>query len=790
MRQHKLVSQKVSYNQKKKKDWYIPNFDYFDSLCTANDDHTNIEKYYDIYMNGIGEGEYKSVLRPYSAELMEDERFGKLPGKIRNLDIITPLLERYMGEYIAQYDNFVVTNTHPKALEEREAKVTADVLALVVQLFMEEFNKKLAEAQAQMKANPEAQVEEPKIEKIDFVKFIEQARIDWGRAQTIKNKRMLKLLSKITDAETKYIEGFFHWFVSGRVITHHSIYKGDVIKEIIHPIELRRYGKSKYLQDDTAHLRTYNMTIHEIIDRFSDDLEDKIIESLEKVAEEYTVGPESKITFMLARDMFGVTDKSDQNNHRELTISDSNGMTVKHLVWLTKVRYYELRIPGMAEEDLLVLTEEEYPSVKDLFDSSAFTTIWSDEYFEQYQFGPDGIEIYTIPRPIAVQESDLKQSAGVKSSYNGIYGDITNLNTSKLARLIDYQVLINTFAYQLARMISKNQGNINVIPESLLEESDNYDMVERFYYMVADNKLILNDEDDTSLSIKAQMLKNLDMSLHNEIKDMMELIEYMKGKAWDAVAMNEERYGNINPNAGKAVTEQTIFRSSLGSRLTFDSYNNFVARDHEKSLNYSRVAYADGKTDAIMENGEVVFVTLGNQPEVMYDLGVSVKYSSKERENIDAMKQGAFSMFQNDHSDMAVEVLNATSTDEIADAVKKYSKIQQEFALKSEQIQNQREEIKNQGALAKINLEKEWDYKIEELKLSGKREEKQMDYMIAASTQEPVVEEDNSFDNSIKERETKVKEKKLIADILAKNKELLLKEKDLAIKARRPAASK
>jgi hypothetical protein len=772
----RLMKQKVSLKTKQTKDWYLPNFEYYRNACLSSDDHTEISKYFDILLNGIDEETYKEVLNPYQSE---DPRFGKLPGNIRNMDIMTPLWERYVGEYIAQYNNFVVTNVHPKAIEEREASVTREAIEVIGNLFMEEFNKKLQAFQQQSQDNPEAQP--PQIERIDVQKFIDKARENWGRQQTVKNKRILKLLSKITDAETKYIEGFFYWFVTGRVISYHAIKKGDVYKDIIHPLEYYRYGKGRYIQDDAAGLRKFTMSIEEIEDRYTDDLDSKILKGLSEAVNDYSLGDSIVMKVMEARHLFG-SSMDNAKKEDNVILSNSHSITVEHLVWISKTRYYTIKSSffPIGIEDLL-FTEEEYKDVKSYLGSDAFDEVWQDEYYEQYKFGPDTFEIYTKPRPIVVQESDIKSSAGVKSPYNGLYGDILNINSSKVARLVDYQVLTNTFAFQLARLIAKNQGKVAVIPESLLEESENYDMTERLFYMLADSKLLLNDEDDVGLSLKAQMIKALDLSNFQEIRGMIDILEYIKGKAWDAVAMNEERYGNVNPNAGKAVTEQTIFRSSLGSRLTFDTYNTFVATDHEKALNYSRVAYADGRTDALVENGQVIFVTLGNEPETMYDLGVSIKYSSKERENIEMAKQGTFSMFQNDRSDMAIEVLNADSMDEIADLVRKFQSLTQEHEARMEQEKQNTVKMTNDGKMKAIDRDKQWDYKIEAMKQSGEMD-REILKLEMGNLDEP--EEDNFFDNSIKDRETKVKEGALEETKRYNREQIRLKTKELKEKSK------
>jgi hypothetical protein len=165
----------------------------------------------------------------------------------------------------------------------------------------------------------------------------------------------------------------------------------------------------------------------------------------------------------------------------------------------------------------------------------------------------------------------------------------------------------------------------------------------------------------------------------------------------------------------------------------------------------------------------------------MYDLGVSIKYSSKERENIEMAKQGTFSMFQNDRSDMAIEVLNADSMDEIADLVRKFQSLAQEHEARMEQEKQNTVKMTNDGKMKAIDRDKQWDYKIEAMKQSGEMD-REILKLEMGNLDEP--EEDNFFDNSIKDRETKVKEGALEETKRYNREQIRLKTKELKEKSK------
>jgi len=791
----KLLNQEVSESQKRKSTWYQSNFEYYHGVCQA-DNHISIQRYYDMLINGLNIDDYKYVLNPYNSP---DKRFSELPGNIRNIDIITPIWERYVGEYISQYDNFVITNVDPRVVEIRDARVLAKVNMLVSELFAVQMQQKMAEFNQQREAaiqqgnEAAAQQPPPEIKEIDFVKFVNDAKDEWGREQTKRNKQMLQLINNITDAEEKYIEGFFHWFISGRVISFHDVRHQDVHKEIIHPLEFKRYGSSRYIEDDIAGLRTFKLSIEEILSQFKDDIPKAKLEEIRKAVDRYGSDTGLVMPLIYVRDNFGADINVAGRADNTLTFSTTEGVLVDHLIWLSKTLYYELNIEEqMLASGEMIFTEEEYKLVKDIVPKENFTKRWVEEYWEQYRFGPDDLDIYTMPRPLRVQEADIKQSLGVKSPYNGLYGDIQGIDGSKYKRLIDFQALTNVFFLQLDRTIAKNMDKVLLIPESLLTESEEYTVDARLYYMRADNKLIVNDTDlePGVLGSLASYVKILDGSLNQYISEMVNLIDFIKRQAWDQVAMNEQRFGDINSNAGKAVTEQTIFRTSLGSRLTFDAYNKFVARDHEKALNYSRIAYVEGETKVLQDGDEVAFISLGGANQILSDLGVKPKYSATEKENINAAKQGAFSIFQNDKPELAVEVLKANSMDEVADAMKEYTKITQEYQAATQAAEKATEEAKTQGKLAEINTKGEWDYKIEELRQDNENARKQVDAdieLLSSVTNSVEVTDSNNVDPN-KERELSLKTR--IQDDLVsfRDKQLQQKDREIDIKAKQAKA--
>jgi hypothetical protein len=87
----------------------------------------------------------------------------------------------------------------------------------------------------------------------------------------------------------------------------------------------------------------------------------------------------------------------------------------------------------------------------------------------------------------------------------------------------------------------------------------------------------------------------------------------------------------------------------------------------------------------------------------------------------------------------------------------------------------------NDGKMKAIDRDKQWDYKIEAMKQSGEMD-REILKLEMGNLDEP--EEDNFFDNSIKDRETKVKEGALEETKRYNREQIRLKTKELKEKSK------
>jgi hypothetical protein len=136
--------------------------------------------------------------------------------------------------------------------------------------------------------------------------------------------------------------------------------------------------------------------------------------------------------------------------------------------------------------------------------------------------------------------------------------------------------------------------------------------------------------------------------------------------------MNPERMGAIDPNAGKANTEQNIYRAKIGSLLGITMFNQALERDHNADLEFSKVAYIGGKVGTFFDKStdNNILVEVNPQLHLDSDYGVFVRNTKIDENKMAEYKNYAFNASQNGEFELAAAGIEADTVPEIRRAVK------------------------------------------------------------------------------------------------------------------------
>ena len=706
--------QRVSEAEKQKPDWYQNCIDFVIAAGISNNDKTDVEKSLNILHGDIPNEFYKKTLNPYNAT---NERYTRFPATMRNLDIMSDIIRRYVSEYFKGVHEFVVHADNPEIVLKRNMKLRQEIAVKCQQAFQQEFQRRWQEMQQQaaQQGTPMEQLNSqdamPDVDQ--FVKEFNEKYIDDESKQA---QDLLDYIRSATEDAFIYLSAFFNYCSLGECYTYTDIRGDKLVKENIPVIEAYPIPNSEFfIEDQDMFARRMTLSYNQIMDMFGDVMSAKDREFIERyynVSDYISSAPRLLYSqyFEYFPDACGKFNKEERNLYQQhpedIYLNNENLFEVWHVVWKGEVRkgiLTHLNELGMPVEDVVDSDYELNPEAGDI----SIEYVYDTQIYEGYRIGTRYTGIYPIKaRPIAYERNG-------KLPYNGIREVLPFMGKFSIIQIITpFQIMRNIIYYHREMVIAKNKMLILLLPESLI----NGDEEDKIYKMAADGVLIVNDEEDNS-GQKMANIRLLNASLGQYITELTNLLEAIKMEARELVDMNMQRYGEIAQSAGSTTTQEAIARSSMGSVIVVTMFDEMRCRDYQRDLDYGKLAYIDGlQTSFIDDKHTRRYISLDVNSYVNSDLGVIVKNTQKELEKIEQLRQWSFSAAQNGDLDMALAAILGENVTQIKETVQRFMEIKRQHEDQLKQADQMLEQQKLQNELAKIEAQGQQDKELEELK--------------------------------------------------------------------------
>lgn len=720
VKNHELPDQRVSDKVKQQAKWYIQNADYWISLALGQNDKTITQKFLDAANGLVDKSTYEYVLKNYVDKLGDS---AKLYGEIRDVDFLTPIKERYMGEFINMFANYQVFNNDPSATLERNQYLAKRVMEYCNQQIINELNKN------GFPTNQES-IPQGKIEDV-----INEVLDNWIDDITITTQKRLELINSVVEAKDKYQQAYFYWWACEEVYTYREVYKDDVYLQVVSPLEYYRVDSgNRYVEDDDAGLRVYTMTIPQIIDRFRDEITDKEIQYLKTIYRSASpYDSDERISFIKSLEDFAER-KSVLSTTDEFLKQESNhwqqAVKIYHYVWKTEVKQGILtHIDQMGNiVETIVDTTYEFDAA---FGDISLEWEWVNQVWEGWRIGGQHSGVYIKPRPILVQRERFNDTSCCKLPYNGIVGlNKDNLRNPIPFRVLPYLALYRIYTLQQERAINKFKSWL-LFPESILADSDAMSTEDRLAIANKDGLFPFNDTEVTAGA--TQSIREIATgSLNNYIQTLDGLKQNLKAEAWEAANMNNARFGNTKDYGGKAVTENNYAQALMGSVWSLECFNLFRERDYVANIDYSKFAWIDGKRGSYVDptTNQVKIVDLDGVSDFASNIGIYIRNNSDVQQKLNMMKELAFSASQNGDIDIAIEAITDNNLISIGKNIKKALEAKREYEMQlqqaqqqaqqqTEQIISQREAAKQQFEAEQKALDREHEVAVEQMKIDS-----------------------------------------------------------------------
>lgn len=712
--------QKVSGTVKSKAEWYTNCIDYVIDTGLAMNDRTEDEIKLRILRGDIPNSFYKKTLNPYNAT---NEKYQRFPATMRNLDIMSDIIRRYVSEYFKGVHEFIVGANNPDIVINKNAKLKEKIGELAQQAFQQEFEKAYQQAiqQAQQQGqdpntiNPQDSMPDPE----QFIKEFNEKYID---DESKQGQDMLEYIRSITQDNIIYLSAFFNFVSLGECFSYCDVRGSNIVKENVPVLEAYPIPNGNYfVEDHDMFARKMMLSYQQIMDMFEDNLDNKDKAFLETYYSRQSAhGGITRLTYNQYFETYPDVCEKFNKEERELFKRDpinvydvnTNLYEVWHVVWRGEAKRGILTYINELGLTTTRVVDEGYTLNKEAGDISIEWT-YEPQVYEGYRIGTRYTAIYPIKaRPIAFNR-------GGKLPYNGIMEVLPMMGKFSIIKLITpYQIMRNIFAYHREMVIAKNKMLILLLPESLIASNTE----DKIYKMAADGVLLVDDTEDAN-SQKMANIRLLNANLGSYITELTNLMEATKLEAREMVDMNLQRYGDIAQSAGAATTQEAITRSSMGMVILVQMFDEFRKADYNRDLDYCKLAYIDGlDTSYWNELGQKKYISLDVDTFINSDYSTTVRNDSKELDKVQQLRQWAFSAAQNGDLDMALAAITGDNVSQIKATVQKFTELkrqheeqmqQTEQMLKQEEIQNKLREIEAKGEQDRLTEQLKYQYELQ-----------------------------------------------------------------------------
>ena len=667
-------NQRVSRNEKEKDSFFKPTYDNLISRALNLNKKDDILAWLDAANGKISTTSLNYLISPLKDKKTE-QTLGKLPGELRDTDLINTVRERNMGEYIGLPYKFTVTVNNADAVLKRDLEVREEINKYMQQALINMLNEYYEESQKGINTGV------PSKEVPDIEKFAEKFISKWIDKRAIQGLNILKLVNDINDFDTKRIQSFFYWWACEEFYTYREIINNEVYTSNISPLEgYPIYNDAQFVEDYTAFVIKRKTTLTQVKNLYWNELNKTEQDYIESLSRKSTGGFNTTGMWLASR-TWDSSMKPDytSGSNAEYDVTDaSEALDHYIIIWRTEVPVKVRTFIDSLGNELEEVVPENYEQNE--FDLNVRTE-WIEEVYVGNRFGNQDSGIYVAPKPCDVQRYD-KHTLTPKLPVGGKKGILRNIKQNPIPRrLITFAIIDRMLILQQERTIGKYEGYIKIMPKSMLNDDAAGSKDEKIFYMKADNTLFYDDS-VVDFNTVAQGFRVVSMpDIAQYLKTLIDLRDKYKAEALEIANMNSYTLGDVSPSTGKGVMQESIYRARIGNVLSITMFNAALERDHTADLEFSKIAYKDGKRGSYIDRstGTSNYIDVNIEEHLESDYGIILENAKIDEEKIKLFRQIAFNASQNGDIESAVVAVDYDSVPELRQALLEIAKKAKEF---------------------------------------------------------------------------------------------------------------
>lgn len=653
---------------------------YINQSTFLQNSKSDLLRYYEAYNGSLNEKDYNYVTNPYNSQAGKKRNF---PAKLRNYNIIKPVVDLLLGEKTQRPSNYTVTVTNGDAVSKMEEEKQKQIVQSLQQMFINELN-----AQGVNTGVDSQETETPE----QVAKYMDTTYQD---SRAIVGQQVLNYLRDYLDLPDKLQAAFFDWLVSGYVYSYKGVCMDEVEYDVVSPLDLD-YSKSpgiEFIEDGDWAVRRELMSSNAVLDQFYDLLNEQQVSQIESPHRNRS-GSFSVPFLQRVEENFG---------------DDERFVEVMHVCWKSFKKVGVLTYTdefGVAQE---LMVDDTYKMNKESGEEVEW--FWVNEVWEGYRIDGD---IFVGIDPIEAQRNAMSNISQCKLPYNGrAYSNRHAENISIVSMGMPYQILYNVFHYRMELTIAKNKDKIALIEMNTIPKRHGWDEEKFMYYADAMGFAFIDStaEGKNNERVSFNQYQVLDMSLGQYIAAQMQLLQAIKQEWEELLGISRQRKGQITASDGAGTTENAIAQSTAMTEEIFRKFEKFEQKEMQGLLDVSKHAFRNGKKiQYIADDYRNKWLDIEGAQYSESEFGIFAKNASKENEKIRTMRQMAMSLAQNGTGAGTIaEILDADNFARIKQLASKAEKKQEELQQMQQQAAQQLEQGKAQAEQQKIQMEQAFE---------------------------------------------------------------------------------
>ena len=651
---------------------------------------------YDLFNNILHLDDFEKICSPFGSEI------GQMPSDFTNKDIISGKIKALLGMEMKRPFSFKVVAVNEEATTRKEQfefnKLREFVVNSIIEPIKVEIEKQNQQQEGQELTKEQQQeiqqkiAEELKTQTPDEVKlYMEREHQDPAE---VLSRQILDYLTQEQDLKNKFNAIWKHSAISGAEISWVGMEKNKPVVKVINPLffSCDDLNGSQYIQDSEWACYQMKMTFTEFVNFFQDEFTDKELKSIFSGAHS---------TSALEFGHFETDNSSFDDTGYQFKI------TVYHTEWkaLNPIKFLKTINPETGEEQEDIV-DELYKLNKEAGDIEIHTE-WIPSKYEGYKIMGIGKE-YAYTREVPCQVRDLDNLYKCKLSYVGAFIDNLNSNsTSFVTRMKQYQYMYDIIWYRLENSIASDYGKILLLNAGIVPKTSGL-TTEKWLHYLRTTKIGFMDlsqegnKNSLDLTLAA---KEADMSKVAEIRQNIELLDYIERRCGDSVGITKQVEGQIGANEGVGNTNNAIAQSANILEPYFEVHN-IVKRDILQSLlEVAKICYTlypPKCLSYVLDDMSIKMLNVDSELLENSTYGLFLSNSMKTNEIMESLKTLAHAALQNQRIELSdfLSILKSNSTQEIEDMLKKSEK-----ERKEQEQQQQQQQQKSQEEMQKKQIE-------------------------------------------------------------------------------------